>query len=86
LMETAGLKGEVVNLGNPIEITVRQFAEAVIEVTNSPSEIVLRPLPVDDPTRRQPDISKAKRLLGWEPTVDLRAGLQLTVAYFASLR
>ncbi len=85
LMETDGLKGEVVNLGNPIEITVRQFAETVIDVAGSRSEIIFQPLPVDDPTRRQPDISKAKRLLDWEPTVFLRDGLQITIAYFASL-
>jgi len=78
-METDGLQGEVVNLGNPIEITVRQFAEAVIDVTNSNSEVIFLPLPVDDPTRRQPDISKASRLLGWQRAARERTGLHITV-------
>jgi nucleoside-diphosphate-sugar epimerase len=82
LMETPGLEGEVVNLGNPAEITVRAFAETVIHVTNSPSTIVHEPLPTDDPTRRQPDIGKARRLLGWEPKIELRDGLRHTLAYF----
>lgn len=82
LMETDGLSGEVVNLGNPREFTMLQFAEAVLKVTESASELVFAPLPTDDPKQRCPDISKAKRLLGWEPTVTLENGLQPTVEYF----
>lgn len=76
--------GEVnpVNIGNPAEMTVLEFAETVIRLTNSKSEIVFRPLPVDDPTKRQPDITKARRLLDWEPRVDLEEGLKETIAYF----
>jgi len=68
-----------VNIGNPIEFTLLELAEAVVEVTNSRSEIVFEALPVDDPQVRQPDITKARELLGWEPEVDLREGLRLTI-------
>ncbi len=71
-----------VNLGNPTEYTIRQLAELVIEITGSSSKLVKRPLPKDDPTRRQPDISKARKHLDWEPTVGLRAGLEKAIAYF----
>jgi dTDP-glucose 4,6-dehydratase len=71
-----------VNLGNPAEFTVRQLAELVIEVTGSSSEIVFAPLPVDDPKRRQPDISLASQVLGWKPTVELAEGLARTAAWF----
>jgi dTDP-glucose 4,6-dehydratase len=71
-----------VNLGNPNEITIREFAEHIRRVTGSSSPIVTRELPEDDPKRRQPDISKARRLLGWEPRVPLDEGLRLTLAYF----
>ncbi len=74
-----------INVGNPGEFTIAELAEMVIEVTNSSSEIVHEPLPVDDPTRRRPDITKARELLGWEPTVALRDGLERTAAYFSSL-
>ncbi|HEY8593665.1 MAG TPA: UDP-glucuronic acid decarboxylase family protein [Devosiaceae bacterium] len=74
-----------VNLGNPAEITVRALAELVIEMTNSRSSIVHHPLPVDDPRRRQPDISLARKLLGWEPKVGIREGLGATIAYFDQL-
>ena len=67
-----------INIGNPGEFTMLELAEVVIEITGSSSTIVFEPLPADDPTRRRPDISKAKSLLGWEPTVDLREGLRLT--------
>src|SRR5688572_17661863 len=71
------------NIGNPgTEQTIKQLAELAIEVTGSSSEIVYQPLPQDDPTQRQPDISKARELLGWEPQVDLREGLERTAAYF----
>jgi len=74
-----------INIGNPGEFTILQLAEIVIELTASSSPIVHEPLPVDDPTQRRPDITKARELLGWEPTVDLREGLTRTIAYFASL-
>jgi dTDP-glucose 4,6-dehydratase len=68
-----------VNLGNPDEFTLLEAAKAVIEVTESRSEIVFEALPVDDPQQRQPDITRARQLLGWEPTVSLREALRLTV-------
>ncbi len=72
-----------VNLGNPAEITVSQLAEEVIKLTSTKSKVVFRPLPQDDPKVRRPDISKAKRILGWEPKVDRREGLVKTMEYFA---
>ena len=71
-----------VNIGNPNEWTILDCASAVLEVTGSESKIVYRPLPEDDPTQRQPDISKARRLLGWEPKIDLKTGLNLSLDYF----
>ena len=68
-----------VNLGNPRELTILELAETVLRVTGSTSEIVFEALPVDDPQVRQPDISLARELLGWEPTVELREGLRRTV-------
>ncbi|HEX3472757.1 MAG TPA: UDP-glucuronic acid decarboxylase family protein [Silvibacterium sp.] len=73
-----------VNVGNPHEWTILDCAKAVLKVTESSSRIVYHPLPEDDPTQRQPDISKAKRLFGWEPKIDLEAGLRLSLEYFAS--
>ena len=74
-----------VNIGNPGEFTVRELADIVLEVTGSDSEIVFEDLPVDDPTQRRPDITLAKELLGWEPTVDLREGLARTADYFRTV-
>ncbi len=71
-----------VNLGNPVELTILQFAERIKSAAGSTAPIVHQPLPEDDPKRRRPDISKARRLLDWEPKVDLDEGLQLTIAYF----
>lgn len=71
-----------VNLGNPGEFTMKELADAVIEVTGSKSTIEHRPLPQDDPKQRQPDITLAKKELGWEPTIQLREGLEKTVEYF----
>ncbi len=68
-----------VNVGNPNEFTLLELAKTVIEVTESRSEIIFEPLPVDDPQQRQPDISRARDLLGWEPKVELREGLQRTI-------
>ncbi len=74
-----------VNVGNPNEWTILDCAKAVLKVTGSQSQIVNRPLPEDDPTQRQPDISKAKRLFGWEPKINLETGLRLSLDYFRSL-
>ncbi len=80
-----GLKGQVINVGNPEERTILEFARAVSEVAGVPLEVVERPLPVDDPTNRCPDIQKARTLLGWEPKVSLSEGLSSTIAYFREL-
>jgi dTDP-glucose 4,6-dehydratase len=71
-----------VNIGNPNEFTILELAQTVLEVTGSTSEIAFEPLPVDDPTQRQPDISLAKSLFGWEPTVQLAEGLARTYAWY----
>jgi len=71
-----------VNVGNPCERTVLERARAVLRVTGSKSRIVHRALPQDDPVQRQPDISKAHRLFGWEPRIDLETGLSLCLEYF----
>ena len=71
-----------VNLGNPTELAVREIAELVLELTGSTSPLELKPLPADDPTRRRPDIARARRVLGWEPRVGLREGLQETIEYY----
>ncbi len=73
-----------VNLGNPIEFTVRQLGELVLELTGSRSTFIDRPMPTDDPRQRRPDISRAKELLGWSPKVPLRDGLALMIAHFAT--
>lgn len=75
---------EPTNIGNPNEFTIVECAQAVLEVTGSRSKLRYEPLPQDDPKQRRPDISKAKRLLGWEPTIDLRTGLRLSLDYFKS--
>ena len=74
-----------INLGNPGEFTIRELAELVIELTGSKSSLVHKPLPQDDPRQRQPDISRARETLGWEPTLRLRDGLEKTIAYFRQL-
>jgi dTDP-glucose 4,6-dehydratase len=74
-----------VNIGNPSEITLRQFAEEVIALTGTTQKIVYRPLPEDDPKQRRPDIARARKLLGWEPKVERREGLKVTYEYFKSL-
>lgn len=75
-----------VNIGNPSEMTVLEFANKVIELTESSSRIIPMPLPVDDPKIRRPDISKAKRLLEWEPKISVEEGLKKTIEYFKSVR
>jgi UDP-glucuronate decarboxylase len=74
-----------INLGNPGEFTIRQLAEKILEITGSRSELVHRPLPENDPMQRQPDIARAKAMLGWEPSVPLEQGLVQTIAYFENL-
>ena len=72
------------NVGNPVEFTILECAEAVLEVTGSSSKLCFEPLPQDDPTRRKPDISKARSVLGWEPKVSLRDGLKMSLEFFKS--
>lgn len=84
-MVSAGTAGEVFNLGNPQERTVLEFAEIVACLVGSDAGLVYRPLPVDDPTRRRPDIAKAKSVLGWEPVVELEAGIERTAAWFRQI-
>ena len=74
-----------VNIGNPNEITLKEFAEEVIALTGTDQKIVYKPLPVDDPKQRQPDITRAKEILGWEPKVSRKEGLKITYDYFKSL-
>ncbi len=83
MMGTDGFIGPV-NLGNPAETTILEFARRIIALTGSRSQIVFRPLPADDPKQRQPDISLARERLGWEPQVDVETGLKRTIDYFAA--
>jgi dTDP-glucose 4,6-dehydratase len=71
-----------VNCGNPDEITISQFAEEIIKLTNTSQKVIYNPLPIDDPKQRQPDITKAKQILGWHPKVNRSEGLKITYAYF----
>src|SRR6478735_3483896 len=74
-----------VNVGNPVEITLKQFAEEIIQLTGTKQKIIYQPLPKDDPKQRQPDITKARKLLNWEPKVSRAEGLKITYDYFKSL-
>jgi dTDP-glucose 4,6-dehydratase len=74
-----------VNIGNPDEITIKDFAEEIIKLTGTNQKVVFHDLPVDDPKQRQPDISKAKEILGWEPKINRSEGLKITYEYFKSL-
>jgi nucleoside-diphosphate-sugar epimerase len=74
--------GEVINLGNNKEYTILEIAKLIKGLTNSKSEIVFKPLPIDDPVRRCADLSKAKRILKWQPTTPLKEGLMKTIAWF----
>jgi UDP-glucuronate decarboxylase len=85
LMETADDVTGPINIGNPAEFSIRVLAEIVIDVTGSRSKIVSRPLPADDPRQRQPDIAKARHVLGWTPRTPLKEGLVQTIAYFENL-
>ena len=84
LMASDNFTGPV-NLGNPVEFTIKELAEKVIEMTNSKSKLSLKPLPQDDPKQRQPDITLAKKELDWEPIIKLEEGLKKTIAYFDNL-
>ncbi|MDC3091910.1 SDR family oxidoreductase, partial [Rickettsiales bacterium] len=84
MMENKGFAGPV-NLGNPVEISVKQLAEEIIELTGSSSEIIFNKLPQDDPKQRCPDISKAKDKLSWTPKINRNIGLKRTISYFDSL-
>ena len=84
-MDTAPEISGPINLGNPVEFTIRELAELVVEMTGSKSELVFRPLPQDDPMQRKPDITLARATLGWEPTIALRQGLVKTIEYFSQL-
>ena len=84
LMNTDDFTGPV-NLGNPVETSILEFAERIIKLTGSSSKVIFHPLPADDPRQRQPDISLAKERLGWHPTVDLESGLKKTIDYFAGV-
>lgn len=84
MMECEGFTGPV-NLGNPTETTILEFARRIVALTGSKSRIVFNELPDDDPKQRQPDISQAKEKLGWQPQVDVETGLKKTIDYFASL-
>jgi UDP-glucuronate decarboxylase len=76
-----GVTGPI-NIGNPREFTILELANRVIELTDSPSKLIFKPLPADDPRQRRPDITHAKKLLGWAPRIELREGLENTVRYF----
>jgi dTDP-glucose 4,6-dehydratase len=75
-------ENDPVNIGNPVEMTIKDIAETIIRMTGSASKIVYRPLPTDDPKQRRPDITRARTLLGWEPKVQLEEGLVKTIEYF----
>jgi UDP-glucuronate decarboxylase len=83
-MECEGFTGPM-NLGNPAETSILEFATRIIDLTGSTSRIVFKPLPSDDPRQRQPDISRAKATLGWEPQTDIETGLKKTIEYFFSV-
>lgn len=85
LMDSEPGRPGPVNIGSPVEFTIRQLAETVIEMIGSKSELIRLPLPQDDPLQRKPDISLAHEWLGWEPKVPLESGLTQTIDYFRSL-
>ncbi len=85
MMDTSDAVLGPVNLGNPVEITIRQLADTIIRLTNSRSRLIQRPLPADDPVQRCPDITRATEWLGWRPRVDLETGLEKTINYFDRL-
>jgi UDP-glucuronate decarboxylase len=86
LLTTKEAKGQVVNIGNPEEITILELAKTIKKLANSNSELTFHPLPADDPKRRCPNISKAQKLLGWKPKVKLENGLIKTISWFKEKR
>ena len=74
-----------VNIGNPDEITIKEFGEEILKLTGAQQKLISLPLPTDDPKQRKPDITKAKNILGWEPKVSRAEGLKITYEYFKSL-
>jgi dTDP-glucose 4,6-dehydratase len=74
-----------VNIGNPNEITIKEFAEEILKLTGANQKIIYKSLPTDDPKQRKPDISLARKLLGWEPKINRQEGLEKTYAYFKTL-
>ena len=74
-----------VNIGNPSEITIKQFGEEIIKLTGNKQKLIYKPLPQDDPKQRQPDIEKAKKILSWEPKIDREEGLKITYEYFKNI-
>ncbi len=84
MMDAEGATGPI-NLGNPAEFTMLELAQLVLDLTGSASELVMKPLPADDPLQRQPDITLAKSALGWEPSVSLEQGLKNTIAWFSEI-
>jgi dTDP-glucose 4,6-dehydratase len=76
---------EPVNIGNPSEISIADFAEEIIKLTGTDQKVIYKDLPVDDPKQRQPDITKARKILNWEPKVGREEGLKITYDYFLSL-
>ena len=74
-----------INIGNPAEYTIKELAEKIINLTSSKSKIVCLPLPEDDPVKRKPDISKAKKFLNWSPEIDVTEGLKVTIEYYKNL-
>ena len=84
MMEADGATGPI-NLGNPNEFTILELANKIIELVGSDSKIIMKPLPQDDPTQRQPDITLAKATLGWEPTIQLNEGLAQTIDWFRKI-
>lgn len=74
-----------VNIGNPEEISILDFAEEILRLTGTNRKIIFKPLPADDPLQRQPDITRAREILGWEPKVDRTEGMRRTIAYFREL-
>jgi nucleoside-diphosphate-sugar epimerase len=79
-------RGEFINIGNPNEITILQLAKTIKKITNSSSEIVFKKLPEDDPRRRCPDITKAKKILGWEPVINLESGTIMSIEWFKKFK
>jgi UDP-glucuronate decarboxylase len=85
LMNNSDSTQSPINLGNPNEISVLELAQKIISMTNSKSKVIQLPLPQDDPKQRRPDIDKAKKILGWQPTIDLENGLTKTIEYFRDI-